>query len=154
MAANAIARSHVPALKLSIGGQYTNDILPSSEEFYLGGTRFGRGFYNGEVVGDRAIGSTVEFQENDKLDHLPFINPDYVIPAQFYQFLDYGRGYDLAPMSQSFTIVSTGLGVRADLNEWMFMEIEGVHRLTTHPEGPAVPTEAEYAFYTRVTLHY
>ncbi len=32
------------ALKSSIGGQYTQDILPPSEKYFLGGTRFGRAF--------------------------------------------------------------------------------------------------------------
>jgi hemolysin activation/secretion protein len=50
------------ALKLSVGGQYSDHILPPSEKYFLGGTRFGRGFFNGEVTGDRAIGSTVELQ--------------------------------------------------------------------------------------------
>lgn len=142
------------ALKLSVGGQFSNDILPTNEKFYLGGTRFGRGFFNGEVTGDRAIGSTVELQENDKLEHLPFVNPDFVLPAQFYQFWDYGRGYNLAPSDVDFTVQSLGLGVRSDLTKWLFVELEGVHRLTTHPQGPSVTVEAEDAFFTRVTVHY
>jgi hemolysin activation/secretion protein len=142
------------ALKLSVGGQYSNDILPISEKFYLGGTRFGRGFFNGEVTGDRAIGSTIEFQQNDKLVHLPFFDPDFELPAQFYQFWDYGRGYNLAPSDQDFTIQSLGLGVRSDLTQWLFVELEGVHRLTTHPQGVSVPVEAEDAFFARVTAHY
>ncbi|HZK90678.1 MAG TPA: POTRA domain-containing protein [Stellaceae bacterium] len=142
------------ALKVSIGGQFSNDILPTNEKFYLGGTRFGRGFFSGEVTGDRAIGSTIEFQENDKLEHLPFANPDFVLPAQFYQFYDFGRGYNLAPSDQDFTIQSLGLGVRSDLTDWLFVELEGLHRLITHPQGPSVAVEAEYAFFTRVTVHY
>jgi hemolysin activation/secretion protein len=142
------------ALKMSVGGQFSNDILPTSEKFYLGGTRFGRGFFNGEVTGDRAIGSTIEAQENTKFTDLPLVNADYVLPAQFYQFWDYGRGFNLAANDVDYTIQSVGLGVRSDLNEWAFVELEGLHRLTTRPQGPSVAVEAEYALFARVTLHY
>ena len=52
------------------------------------------------------------------------------------------------------TIQSVGLGIRSDLTSWLFLETEGVHRLTTHPQGKSVATEAAYAFFTRVTVHY
>ena len=142
------------ALKLSIGGQYANEILPTSEKYYLGGTQFGRGFFNGEVTGDRAMGSTVELQENDKFTGLPLIKADYELPVQFYQFWDFGRGYNRAPGDQNFTIQSLGLGVRSDITDWLFVDLEGVHRLTTHPQGSSVAVEAEYAFFAQVTMHY
>jgi hemolysin activation/secretion protein len=142
------------ALKLSVGGQFSNDILPTSEKFYLGGTRFGRGFFNGEVTGDRAIGSTIEAQENTKFTDLPFVKEDYELPAQFYQFWDFGRGFNLAPSDVDFTIQSVGVGVRSDVNDWAFVELEGVHRLTTRPQGASVAVEAGYALFARVTLHY
>ncbi|MBV9552815.1 MAG: ShlB/FhaC/HecB family hemolysin secretion/activation protein [Alphaproteobacteria bacterium] len=142
------------ALKASVGGQYTRDILPTSEKFYLGGTRFGRGFFNGEVTGDKAIGSTTELQENVKLVHLPFTPPDLELPAQFYQFFDYGHAFNLGPGDLDFSLRSAGLGVRSDLTSWLFLELEGLHRFTTHPQGLSVAVEAEYAFFTRVTAHY
>ncbi len=46
------------AIKATVGGQFTDDILPPSEEYLLGGTRFGRGFFAGEVSGDRALGAS------------------------------------------------------------------------------------------------
>ena len=142
------------ALKSSIGGQYTQDILPPSEKYFLGGTRFGRGFFNGEVTGDRALGASFELQANTSFTELPPLNPAYSLPAQFYGFWDYGRSYNLAPADIDHTIQSVGLGVRSDLTPWLFLETEGVHRLTTHPQGKSVATEAAYAFFTRVTLHY
>lgn len=146
------------ALKASIGGQFTENVLPPSEKFFLGGTQFGRGFYNGEVTGDRAIGSSLELQINTGFTNLPLFNPGYRLPAQFYTFWDYGRGYNLAAPGQlpdqDFTIQSVGLGVRSDVTPWLFLELEGVHRLTVHPEGTAAAAEGEYAFFTRLTLHY
>lgn len=142
------------ALKLSVGGQYTDNILPPSEKYFLGGTRFGRGFFNGEVTGDRAIGSTLELQANTAFTDVPFAQADYRLPAQFYGFWDFGRGYNVAPSEPNHTIQSVGIGVRSDVTPWLFAELEGVHRLTTHPEGNTAGTEAAYAFFARVTMHY
>ncbi len=142
------------ALKSSIGGQYSRDILPPSEKYFLGGTRFGRGFFNGEVTGDRALGASFELQANTTFTELPLLNPTYQLPAQFYGFWDFGRGYNLAPSDIDHTIQSVGLGFRSDLTRWLFLETEGVHRLTTHPQGKSVATEAGYAFFARVTAHY
>src|SRR5262249_2242663 len=50
------------ALKLLAGGQWTRDILPPSEKYFLGGPRFVRGFFAGELTGDRAFGGTIELQ--------------------------------------------------------------------------------------------
>ncbi|MGD9616818.1 MAG: ShlB/FhaC/HecB family hemolysin secretion/activation protein [Alphaproteobacteria bacterium] len=143
------------ALKTSVGGQYTTEILPPSEKFFLGGTRFGRGFYYGQVTGDRAIGSSVELQFNTRFSDLPLVNPDYQLPVQFYGFWDYGRGFNVPKSGDpDFTVQSLGVGARSDLTRWLFLELEGVRRLTTRPQGAAVAPENDYAFFTRLTLHY
>jgi hemolysin activation/secretion protein len=143
------------ALKTSVGGQYTADILPPSEKFFLGGTRFGRGFYSGQVTGDRAIGATVELQFNTNLSDLPLLDASYRLPAQFYGFWDYGHSFNIPQSGDvDHTIQSLGLGVRSDLTNWLFLELEGVRRLTTRPQGAGVKPEDSYAFFTRLTLHY
>jgi hemolysin activation/secretion protein len=143
------------ALKTSVGGQYTKDILPPSEKFFLGGTRFGRGFYSGQVTGDRAIGTSVEMQFNTSLSELPLLDAAYRLPAQFYGFWDYGHSFNIPRSGDpDHTIQSLGLGVRSDLTNWLFLELEGVRRLTTRPQGAAVTPEDAYAFFTRLTLHY
>jgi hemolysin activation/secretion protein len=143
------------ALKTSVGGQYTNDILPPSEKFFLGGNRFGRGFYNGQVTGDRAIGSSVELQFNTVFSDVPLLHPDNRLPVQFYGFWDYGHSYNIPRSGDpDRTIQSVGLGARSDLTRWLFLELEGVRRLTTRPQGAAVAPENDYAFFTRLTLHY
>ena len=45
-------------------GQWSNNILPPAEQFYLGGARFTRGYYSGQVPGDKALAATVELQLN------------------------------------------------------------------------------------------
>ncbi|HEY6431759.1 MAG TPA: POTRA domain-containing protein, partial [Acetobacteraceae bacterium] len=43
------------ALMGLLTGQLSPDILPPVEQFYLGGSRFTRGYYSGQVTGDRAL---------------------------------------------------------------------------------------------------
>jgi len=143
-----------PALKLSLGGQYTNDILPPSEEYLLGGTRFGRGFFAGQVSGDRAIGATVELQLNTGWAGASPLGPDRRLDVQFYGFFDYGRAYNLIPGSVDRTIDSIGIGARSDLAPWLFVELEGLHRLTTHASGALAKPDGKYAVFSRVVLHY
>jgi len=142
------------AIKASVGGQFTDDILPPSEQYLLGGTRFGRGFFAGEVAGDRALGATVELQLNTGFDNLSPLSPDHRLNVQFYNFFDYGRTYNLIPGSIDQTIDSIGVGARSDVTPWMFVELEGLHRFTTHPDGANAPKLANEAIFTRIVLRY
>ncbi|HXO00859.1 MAG TPA: ShlB/FhaC/HecB family hemolysin secretion/activation protein [Stellaceae bacterium] len=142
------------AIKASVGGQFTDDILPPSEQYLLGGTRFGRGFFAGEVAGDRALGATVELQLNTGFDNLSPLSPDHRLNVQFYNFFDYGRTYNLIPGSIDQTIDSIGIGARSDVTPWMFVELEGLHRFTTHPDGANAPKLANEAIFTRIVLRY
>jgi hemolysin activation/secretion protein len=142
------------ALKLSIGGQYTGDILPPSEKFYLGGNRFGRGYWYGQITGDRAIGSTVELQINKGFTDVPLLGPERRLDVQLYGFWDTGFTYNLAAGDLNQNIKSLGLGVRSDLTEWLFVELEGVHRLVLQPNGANTNTLAGYAGYARVVVRY
>ena len=44
------------ALMGLVTGQWTPDILPPAEQFYLGGSRFTRGYYSGQVSGRQSVG--------------------------------------------------------------------------------------------------
>ena len=48
------------ALMGLLTGQWSDNILPPAEQFYLGGSRFTRGYYAGQVPGDKALAATVE----------------------------------------------------------------------------------------------
>src|SRR4029077_12141781 len=143
-----------PALQVSLRGQFSNDILPPSEEYLLGGTRFGRGFFAGQVAGDRAIGATIELQLNTGWEGASLLSPNQRLDVQFYGFFDYGHAYNLQPATAGRTIDSVGIGVRSDLTPWLFAEIEGLHRLTTHASGALAKADSRYAIFSRVVLHY
>ena len=76
------------------------------------------------------------------------------IDVQYYGFFDYGRAYNLSPGSADRTIDSIGAGVRSNLTPWLFVELEGLHRLTTHVNGALAKPESKYAIFSRVVAHY
>jgi hemolysin activation/secretion protein len=142
------------ALKVSVGGQYTGDILPPSEKFFFGGVRWARGFFYGQVTGDRALGATVELQLNTGFTDVPILPSDQRLEVQFFGFYDFGRAYNLAPGEPDVTIDSVGIGARSDLTSWAFVELAGVRRLTTRPNGANVSKLPSYVLFSRLAVHY
>ena len=136
------------ALKLSVGGQYTADILPPSEKYFLGGTRYGRGFFSGEVTGDRAFGSTSELQINHR------INWPAPIGLQYYVFYDAGLAWNLAPGDIDQKLESAGAGVRAALTPQISVELEDTQRFTRHPTGQNVNREGANVIFVTVTANF
>ena len=71
-------------------GQWSGDILPPSEQFYLGGSQYTRGYYSGQVPGDKALAATVELQLNTGFETTLF-SKSFSIAQQFYLFYDWGE---------------------------------------------------------------
>ncbi len=126
----------VPAtvqLELAAEGQFTDDVLPPEEEFYLGGPQFNRGFYYGEVSGDRALTAKAQPQLVTNLPRLPYWG---VVPqATFYGFYDWGETWQRQKQDASHILRSIGGGVRLALGEHLEIDLEGVSRLTRTPAG-------------------
>jgi hemolysin activation/secretion protein len=142
------------ALKLSLAGQYTGDILPPSEKFFFGGVRWGRGFFYGQVTGDRAVATTAELQFNTGFTDLPIVGADRRLDVQFFGFYDYGRAYNLAAGEFDQTLDSIGIGARSDVTPWMFVELAGIRRLATRPDGANTSKLPSYMLFSRVAIHY
>ena len=136
------------ALKYSIAGQYTKDILPPNEEYFLGGTRYGRGFFSGEITGDRAIGQTTELQVNTNIEGT--LN----VGLQYYAFYDTGRTMDLAPGDVNHKLQSAGFGVRVDLTPQLTGELEVARRFTRNPSGTNTTPESAEAIFIRLVGRY
>ncbi|HEX9461741.1 MAG TPA: ShlB/FhaC/HecB family hemolysin secretion/activation protein [Alphaproteobacteria bacterium] len=132
------------ALKLSAGGQYSGDILPSNEKYFLGGTKFGRGFFSGEITGDRAAGTTSELQLNTSTDW------PVSLGLQPFIFYDTGWAWNLAPGDLDEHVESAGVGVRISLTQMISLELEGDRRFTRKPTGANVSPLSPYAGF--VTL--
>ena len=101
-------------LLLSGAGQWSATPLLSSEEFGVGGYNTGRGYDSSEVVGDDGISGTVELQWNKPRDI------QYIHDYQLFGFVDAGRVWDqdaTTSTGKRDSIVSAGIGVRADITE-------------------------------------
>ena len=140
------------ALKGEFAGQFSNNVLPPAEQFYLGGPHFNRGFYFGQVTGDNAITTTVELQLNTPIP-LPAYIP-YPLTAQFYGFFDYGETWN-NNLDPNRRLRSVGGGVRFYLTQFTEVDLEGVARLTRRPLGDAqVSPLPGSAFYWQVLARF
>ncbi|WP_158537054.1 ShlB/FhaC/HecB family hemolysin secretion/activation protein [Humitalea rosea] len=138
------------SLQASVAGQWSDDVLPSSEKFYFGGNRLGRGFYSGQVTGDRAIGASFEAQIDRRFEipDTPF--GPLTIASQLYAFRDFGRAFE-NNTDPNRRVSSFGLGLRLTLNESYQFELEGVKRVSRRVDAgsEALPPLEEQAVYTR-----
>ncbi|MBU8544953.1 MULTISPECIES: ShlB/FhaC/HecB family hemolysin secretion/activation protein [Roseomonadaceae] len=131
--------------------QWADDALPPAEKFYLGGNRLGRGFYAGQLAGDRAMAGSLELQLATDIA-LPW-SPDRR-GLQFYVFRDEGRARDNSAGTETRRLASFGGGFRLQLSEGAQWEMEALRRLTRTPEGAGVRELDEGAVFTRVLLRF
>ena len=120
-------------------GQYSNDVLPQVEKFFLGGSRLNRGFFAGQVTGDSAFTYGVELQLSTRFElqgDAPWGLSNQV-DAQFYIFRDAGRSWENIRTDPNRRLVSYGLGARFTLVDALAVEVEGVRRQTRRPAGVA-----------------
>ncbi len=142
-------------LQATIGGQYSRDVLPTAEKYYLGGNRLLRGFYNGQVSGDSAWAFALELQ----LD-TAFEVPSQTIPgngrytAQWYVFKDQGRTYQMLPTDPNRRLSSLGGGVRVVASETVQLDAEVAHRVTRNPDGNAAEPLNEVVGIFRMRVRY
>jgi hemolysin activation/secretion protein len=143
------------SLKIAVEGQYSNNILPPEEKFYLGGPHFDRGFYYGEVTGDSALAATFEplLDVNfTTLESLPSWIGPLPLSAQFYSFYDWGNAWQNQSTDADQVLRSVGGGVRFYAGPRVEMDVEGVSRLTRTPDGepPEVSRLKSSAVYWQV----
>jgi hemolysin activation/secretion protein len=115
-------------------GQYSPDRLPPAEQFYLGGLQYTRGYYSGEVVGDKALAATAELQLNTAID-LSRVGLSESIPTQFYTFYDWGEAWQNDPQSLQIRIASAGGGVRVTATSYIDVDLFALARLNRYPTG-------------------
>jgi hemolysin activation/secretion protein len=141
------------ALQGLLTGQYTRDVLPLSEEFYLGGMQYTRGYYSGQVTGDNALAATAELQLNTTLD-LSAVKLPAEMSAQFYLFYDWGETWNNVSTDPNVHLSSTGGGVRAQVTPRVEVDLEGLARFNRFPTGTGVSPLYGGAFYWRVLVRY
>lgn len=135
--------------------QWSDDVLPNAEKCYLGGARLGRGFYAGQVTGDKCWGYAVELQLDFAYD-LPVEPPlgSNRFTTQLYMFRDYGRTYENLPLDPDRRLSSWGGGVRQVISERVQFDLEGVHRVTTQPNGPRAETLRGTGLFFRTLVRF
>jgi hemolysin activation/secretion protein len=141
-------------LNIAAAGQYTGNILPPEEKFYLGGPDFDRGFYYGQVTGDKALTARFQPQLVTALPALPRLQ---IVPqATFYGFYDWGETWENQRQDLPHTLRSLGGGVKLLLGAHAEIDLEGVSRLTRTPDGgpPAGQRIKASAFYWQVAVHF
>ncbi len=143
------------SLRLEAGGQYTGEVLPSEEEFYLGGSQFTRGYYSGQVTGDDALYATAELQINTGYNVSAF-NQNIDLGVQYYGFYDDGETWSNLKTDLNHRIASAGAGVRVGLTRNLEMDGEVVERLTTQlvPANTGTAPLKETILYWGVTARY
>lgn len=103
-----------------VAGQWTEDPLLNSEEFFVGGATFGRAYNYGEVSGDRGIAAMIEARLGwaPQKAHLDFV--------QFFAFYDAASvsNFNFAGGTRSDELSSAGAGVRVTFTGQTVVKLE------------------------------
>lgn len=143
------------ALRGAAGGQYTPSILPTAEEFYLGGQSFTRGYYSGQVAGDKAAYATAELQLNTTAS-IDVFQRNIDVTSQVYGFYDWGQAWSNQVGGANPRLASAGVGVKVGVGHNFQMQGEFVHRLATEVEyeGLGAQSLGHTMFYWGATVFY
>jgi len=138
-----------------VAAQWTDDVLPASEKFFLGGDRINRGFYPGQVTGDRGLAAGLELQANVRLmpDDRP---PGEAVPVQLYLFYDAGWAWNI-PENETTSaqrLRSAGAGIRLNIGQNVRVEFEMTNRLTRRPDGADADPVQVWDGFWRVVFTY
>jgi hemolysin activation/secretion protein len=95
------------SLKLASAGQMASGPMFLSQQFYLGGLAFGRGYGAAEISGDNGVAGSLELRFDQKLNY------KYWTGFQLYSFVDSGLvWWDGVRPSDGTALTSAGGGVR------------------------------------------
>lgn len=136
-------------------GQWSDNVLPQAEKYYLGGNRLARGFYAGQVTGDRAWGLALELQFDTSFE-IP-VSAEFGsgrLATQFYAFRDIARTAENRANDQNRRLSSWGGGVRTVFSETVQFDLEAVHRVTKRPDGAAADGLNETAVLFRTLVKF
>jgi hemolysin activation/secretion protein len=101
------ALSDAWSVKMSAAGQVASGPLFTSQQFYLGGAAFGRGYGSAEISGDNGIAGSLELRFDQRL------NFRYLTGYQLYSFVDAGAAWnDGFGFTDGLSLTSAGAGVR------------------------------------------
>jgi len=100
------------SFKLAAASQTASGPLFTSQQFYLGGASFGRGYGSAEISGDNGLAGSFELRFDQTL------NFRYLTGYQLYGFVDAGAVWnDGFRLSDGLALTSAGGGVRVFLRD-------------------------------------
>lgn len=100
------------SVKLSGAGQIASGPLLTSQQFYLGGAAFGRGYGSAEISGDNAMAGSIELRFDQKLTF------KHLTGYQLYGFVDAGTAWNHGySYTDGIALTSAGLGARFFLGD-------------------------------------
>jgi hemolysin activation/secretion protein len=95
------------SVKIAAAGQIASGPLFTSQQFFLGGAAFGRGYGSAEISGDNGIAGSVGLRFDQRL------NFRYLTGYQLYSFVDAGAAWnDGFSYNDGLALTSAGAGVR------------------------------------------
>jgi len=120
------------SLKLAAAGQTASGPLFTSQQFYLGGIAFGRGYGSAEISGDNGLAGSAELRFDQKT------GLRYLSGYQIYGFVDSGVAWnDGYRLSDGLSLTSAGAGVRFFLADGLQADIGAAAPLTYRaPDNP------------------
>jgi hemolysin activation/secretion protein len=106
------------SLKLAAAGQTASGPLFTSQQFYLGGIAFGRGYGSAEISGDNGLAGSAELRFDQKA------SLRYLSGYQLYGFVDSGVAWNSGyRLSDGLSLTSAGGGVRLFLADGLQADI-------------------------------
>lgn len=133
------------SLFMSTSGQYAHDPLLISEQFFIGGTGYGRGYDPAELNGDHGISGKLELRYTENLQY-PWLQR-----YQLYGFYDAGKVWRKAPLASetsNASLASAGLGIQATLTENVSGNLEAAVPLTKDVTNTGDTRERIYGGFT------
>lgn len=122
-------------LSLSGSTQYSNNILPNTEQISFGAWRHGYGYPQGEIAGDKGLGGTIELNRRFQLSN------SWLNSIQAYIAHDWARTWynrqNLNPDTQRRSIRSAAVGLRLSNNKHYLIDLN-----VAKPLG-ALPTNSD-----------
>lgn len=116
------------SLTFGVAGQWANTPLLSSEQYALGGRRYGRAYEPAELVGERALAFRIEPR------YAAALNAPGFRSYQTFGFYDIGKvwrvGSPAAGVQASQSLASAGVGLRLFLEKNMVATLEAALPLT------------------------
>jgi hemolysin activation/secretion protein len=143
------------ALQATFAAQFSPDILPSAEKFYLGGARINRGYFAGEVTGDKAWATALELQLNTGFS-LDVLGQPLEVGTTLYTFYDWGEIVENQKTDPNRRLHSFGAGTRLRVTTNVSVDLEWAHRVVRRPLGAQANTSALRgdAFYWRLITRF